>query len=139
MTCARRGTVGIALLIASFPAVAQQKAPTEQELKAKGARQMTGAEISTSRVGSTWYYLHIPSGGVFPIYYRDGRTRILGKRVTLWWIDSADRACDESGDPTLGHRCGKAYLLNNQIHMCPDNEQTCIWTVRRMPGNPENL
>ncbi len=147
MTGAQRGAVTIAgaviaLLIAAFPAVAQQqKPPTEQELKTKGARQMPGADIRTSRVGNTWYYLFLATGSVLAVYYRDERNRLAmfqgRKRHTLWWMEG-DRFCDEAVG-VVGHSCGKIYVLNSAMHVCLDGQPTCIAIARQAPGNPENL
>lgn len=142
MTWARRGVAGIAFLIAAFPATAQQqKALTEQELKAKGARQMTGAEIKASRSGNTWYYFHLVHSATLPVYYRDERNRIAvfggTKRQTLWWIEG-DKGCDEAVT-FVGHTCGKLYVLNNQMHFCADGRPICESIIRQLPGNPENL
>jgi carbamoylphosphate synthase large subunit len=118
-----------------------QKAPTLAELKAQGARQMTGAEISASRTGNTWYYFRLADGAVLAVYYRDDRNRFAvmrgQKRHTLWWMEG-DRACDEAVT-RAGHICATYWRLGNQMHGCYDGEPTCAFTVRQLPGNPENL
>jgi hypothetical protein len=138
------GRVALAAMAAlGIPATAeaQQKTPTEQELKAKGARQMVGAEISASRVGNTWYYLFLAGGSVLAVYYRDERNRLAmfqgRKRHTLWWMEG-DRFCDEAVG-VVGHSCGKIYVLNNQMHYCLDGRPNCGSIVRQLPGNPEKL
>ncbi len=122
-------------------AAAQQKSPTEQELKAQGARQMTGAEIRASRLGNTWYYFRLADGAVLPVHYRDERNRVavIGgtKRQTLWWLEG-DKGCDEAVC-FVGHACSRLYVLNNQMHLCVDGRPSCEQIIRQVPGNPERL
>ena len=144
MTRAQRGAVAVAgaILIAAFPTVAQQKAPTEQELKAKGARQMTGAEAKASRVGNTWHYLRPADGAaVLAVFYPDERTKraVLrgNRRASFWWLEG-DRICEDSFVVT-GHLCFRVWVLNSVAHVCVEGQSTCESIVRQTPGNPEKL
>jgi hypothetical protein len=131
---------GAGALAASALAQAQ-KAPTVAELKAQGARQMTGGEIASSRTGNTWYYFRLADGAVLAVYYRDDRNRFAvtrgQKRHTLWWMEG-DRACDEAVT-TAGHICATVWHHGNQMYGCADGEPACAFVVRQVPGNPENL
>ncbi len=130
-----------ALAVALGAQAQQQKAPTEAELKAKGARQMTGAEVRASRVGNTWYFLRLADGGVLNVFYPDERNKraVIGgrRRTSLWWLEG-DRICEDSF-VVSGHLCFRVWMLNSVAHVCVEGQSTCETIVRHVPGNPDGL
>jgi len=128
----------------SFDASAQPPKPsTEQELLAQGARRIAAAELRTRLTGNTAYVLFlrnigpVPAGTVARIYYRDEKTRVVGKIVRVWWIER-DKLCHERSDKAA-HTCYSVIGLAGQLHTCADDSGTCDHVMRVVPGNPEGL
>jgi len=136
--------LALAVAVACTPSAwAQPEPSTEQELQAQGARRIAAAELRTRLTGNTAYTLFLRSigsvsaGTVVRTYYRDGKTRVVGRLVRIWWLEG-DKLRHERSDKSA-HTCYQVLELAGQLHTCADDSGTCDHVVRVVPGNPEGL
>jgi len=126
-----------ALLLGAMDA-ARAETPTEDGLKAKGARLLTSADFSALYVGNTLSGT-ASDGESFHVLIADGRAfRMLykGERSAGTWSVGKDGTfCATSGAETS---CTREWLLDGVVHsFIPDG--TLAGTARIRPGNPEKL
>jgi hypothetical protein len=148
---ARLGGSGVmAWLALAATAFAQLPKPMkESDLKAAGARQLSGPEIRKLLIGNTSYVVLLKNlgpgntGNVIANYYRDDRVRVQkfergGKTESNWWIDGNSR-CVEERVAVQGHLCSTVWDLAGTLYLCLQPAGDCPMSFRNAPGNPEGL
>ncbi|MCA0303811.1 MAG: hypothetical protein LCH95_15505 [Proteobacteria bacterium] len=130
----------------AVPAAAQE-AMSRKQLAAAGAQQIVAD--AAKLVDTTSYVIvlvegnGLAKGDVFPMYYRDARTRILkarnGRRSeSNWWIEGP-RLCAEQRIVQAGHLCYDLYQHAGNTYACIAGTESCPYSFRSVPGNPEGI
>ena len=142
--------IAISFVSAPMNPVVAQMPPVANEttLQRDGARQLRGAEIRERLVGNTQYVWFLKEQGparkglVFPMFYKDDRTRrqksASGTLLeVLWWIDG-DLQCVEQKFVNIGHQCYAYWQSGPTLYACLRPEGECSLALSHKSGNPEN-
>lgn len=116
-------------------------APTEQDLIAKGAKELVGDELKLMLTNQTLLHTNLASGQAFPMYFREDGTRFVkigtNVRTTKWWIKDGRRCEDSIGRPRVV--CQKHFVDEGLLRVCAEGEAACNWVLSVAPGDVEGL
>lgn len=131
-----------AAFLLAIAAFAQSAPPTEDQLKAAGAVQVTGEALAALLKNQTLRHTNLQSGQEIPMYYRDDGRRFLrlgsAMRESKWW-QKDDMRCEDSVVAGRGFQCQKIYKQGDDYRLCTVGEARCDWKLSFTPGDVEKL